>query len=204
MNPEILCQAHIPKPLHGLNPRVLMGQEKWDVVRRKAYADAFYKCEACGTPKALVKGKNKWLEAHEFTRLDIKKGVMEVIKIVALCPYCHKFIHSGRLFMTMGKEMDKKETIAVLQHGFDILRENHLRCFYATKTIAEALGMSVKNVEVWGNDGEDGPDNWKKWYLLYEGKKYYSKFEDFDAWRDFYTPGWREDELDEIIFDRYG
>jgi hypothetical protein len=66
---EILFCPNTPKPLHGMSPRSILGDEWWDKERIKAYRKFFNHCQACGVHKsdALY---HRWLEAHEVFNFD--------------------------------------------------------------------------------------------------------------------------------------
>lgn len=183
--PEILTHPNIPKPLHGLSPRTIMGQEAWDVERQKVYAQSYYRCVACGVHKSEAKGP-KWLEAHEFYDIDYRTGRVEIKKIVALCHYCHNFIHSGRLYMIQGKEKGVEEIKAILEHGFLVLADKGLECFYFTFDYALELGVDTHGVFP-NEDTNEITVPWGDWRLIYNGKEYLPLYENYQAWRDHYA-----------------
>jgi len=113
--PDLLRHPTIPTPMHGINPRSCFGTEWWDVVRHQAYAKYDYRCWACG------KGKTK-LEGHENYRFDYKAGIAEFIGVVALCNYCHSFIHSGRLeILAKERKISRQKKSAIMRHGRAVL-----------------------------------------------------------------------------------
>ena len=183
LKPEILAHPHIPKPMHGLSPRTIMGNEWWDVTRKEVYAKYDYHCIACGVPKAEAIAHH-WLEAHEFWHIDYRTGVCEISSIEPLCHYCHNFIHSGRIAMIIGKEKSEEEIIAILEHGFNILAENKLKCFPFTLNFAENLFADTYGVRAY--DIPDGDVPWEEWKLIWNGKEYHSKFKSFSEWKSFY------------------
>jgi hypothetical protein len=184
MKPEILSQPNIPKPLHGIAPRTIMGQEWWDRERQKVYASTDYCCIACGVSKSEAKGY-RWLEAHEYWDIDYLKGVCKVVSIEPLCHYCHNFIHSGRLNMIIGSEKSEEEVIAILEHGFKVLANNKLKCFYFTLELAKQLGAKTYGVKAYKSK-QNPKIKWNDWKLIFKGKEYKSKFKDIDEWAEYY------------------
>jgi len=184
--PELLSSTHIPKPLHGLNPRTLLGKTWWDKKRQEVYASTGFHCACCGVAKLEAK-KHKWLEAHEIVTVNYSTGICEIKEIVPLCHYCHMFIHSGFLFTTMGKRNghSKAEVKKILDHGFKILNENYLNCFPSTLDLGNELKCKTLNVSPSQMPKTTLP--WKAFVLLFEGKTYKSKFKNANEWRKYYS-----------------
>lgn len=181
LHPEVLMHPNIPKPLHEVNPRNIMGQDAWDLVRQEAYASTDYHCIACGVHKNQAKGP-KWLEAHEFYDIDYGMGRVEIEKIIPLCHYCHNFIHSGRLSMIIGKEKTRDEVIDILEHGFEILHKHGLSAFAFTIHFAEELGANTYGVNA--NIAPDGEvPAWEDWRLVWDGVEYPPKYKSYEQWR---------------------
>ena len=169
-NPEILLHPNIPKPLHGMSPRVLFGKEWWDEKRQVAYAERDYHCWACGIHKSNAK-YHQWLEAHECYLYDYKKCTLTMKEIVALCHFCHNYIHSGRLEHLRRKgEISEEKYHAIHKHG------DRLLCDV----------ISHSNPFIVDSGGSQG-ENWGKWRLIIDGKKHKSKFKSYDEWYNFYN-----------------
>ena len=181
---EILTQPIIPKPLHGLNPRTIMGQEWWDYFRNMAYARYNYTCIGCGVHKTNAKG-TKWLEAHESYIYDYDKGTAEIDTIEPVCHYCHNFIHSGRLSVIVGKEKTKEEVKEILQHGFDVLRGTGYQVFPFTMDLAHDMGVKTYDVDAYEVPMSIVP--WEDWRLILEGVAYKPLHNSHDEWRKHYN-----------------
>ena len=166
-DPTLLLHSNIPKPLHEVNPRSIMGQKWWDRNRRIVYEEQGYKCAACGIHKSQAKGKNQWLECHEVYKINYRAGKATFLKLVALCPYCHSFIHNGRLQALYDKgEISRTEYFSVLNHGKEIL---------------EKYGLF--NQWEHRHDIPDGKvADWKDWRLIFEGVEYPPKFLSYEEW----------------------
>lgn len=121
LRPELLLLPQVPKPMHGLAPRVVLGRKWWDTTRRAAYQSTNGHCLACGVHKLLSRGP-KWLEAHEIYRVDYLTGRMVYLETVPLCNYCHSFIHIGRLESLLERrKITQRKFADVLAHGERIL-----------------------------------------------------------------------------------
>jgi len=180
--PEILMQPNVPKPLHGLNPRTILGREWWDATRFEAQRRTGYHCAACGVHKRDAKA-HAWLEGHEYWNLDYASGRCEVVRIEPLCHYCHNFIHSGRLAVC---DKDPREVFAIVNHGFAILAANSLRCFPGTLRLAEILGCDTHGVKAYKLPKAATVAEWSDFRLVLEGREYPSLFASFDEWCEHY------------------
>ena len=96
LEPQLLLAPNVPKPLHGLAPRVILGQAWWDKTRRAAYKQTNYHCLACGVHKTRAT-YHAWLEGHEVYSVNYELGRAKYVRSVALCQFCHNSIHDGLL-----------------------------------------------------------------------------------------------------------
>lgn len=176
VRPEILMQPQLLKPLHSMAPRVIMGSGWWNKTRQESYAKNNYHCYACGVHKSKAKFR-QWLEAHESYFMDFEKKQIRLEEILALCHACHNFIHAGRLQSLFDKgEISEYKYRSVLEHGNTLLFINDLdkeKAWWRDEKIYPQLFPEL-----------DG--TWDQWHLLLGGKKYYSRFKDYNEWADHY------------------
>lgn len=181
VNPSILTHPNIPKPLHGFNPRTILGKEWWDIARKKN-DNGF--CNACGIAKKDT--PEKWLEGHEFYKINYFNGEVRFDHVVNICHKCHNFIHSGRLYMLHNEgKIPLSKVLNILNHGFKILEANKLQCFSGTYEVARYYNVNTLNVKPYKTYGNPNL-KWNDWHLLLFGKKYYSKFKSYEEWEKFY------------------
>jgi len=193
LQPELLTHPNIPKPLHGMNPRSILGKNWWDNERQIAYKKHGYHCWACGIHKQDAK-YHKWLEAHESYVINYVQGIVELKEIVALCYSCHNFIHSGRLWnMYCNNEITKEKIRDIINHGFKVLAQNKLKPFFGTRYISLKLqGLNeTKILLILIGEGYDVDEpsvaKWDKWRLVFNGKEYKSKFKNINEWEKHYN-----------------
>lgn len=206
-HPEILTHPNIPKPLHGMSPRTLLGQDWWDTQRHAAYKRSKFRCMACGVPKRAAK-YHRWLEAHEYYSYDYAAGSATLIQIVALCHSCHNFIHSGRMsHMVRSGEMPREKVMDILGHGFRVLTTAGMKPFWFTSFLWLTLNghdenESYKWLEENGyvQEGDEGPSDWSKWHIIIPGAgTYYSKFKDYDDWARAYGHPTKDEQVSAMV-----
>ena len=195
----LLTMPNIPKPLHGVNPRTIMGDVAWTKVRKRAYYNAGYKSEISGT----VSAEPGALHAHEVYDINYVTGVCTFKRVCAITPLEHVyFIHSGRA-ITMWKNHNPlystDRLLAGVEHGFKQIYEwnkAHPRKpkLKAYQTFIEYLKypelaeemekMIVKyEIEFWGEDTKRMCD-WADWKLVIGKKEYPTPYADYQAWEE--------------------
>ena len=161
LRPEVLLLPQIPKPMHGLAPRVVLGTKWWDETRQACYKSTDYHCVACGVHKTQARGP-KWLEAHERYRTDYKVCRLYYLEAVPLCHFCHNYIHQGRLQALLEKhQITQHKFVQIMQHGERVLVK------------AGLLRPEHQEIDL---------AQWSKWRLVLFGKMYKPKFKTFQAW----------------------
>jgi hypothetical protein len=169
--PELLRHGTIPHAMYGVAPRNIKGGAWWDVTRRAAYEANNMRCWACGGPGPL--------EAHEAYQIDYYKYRMIFIETVALCSYCHTFIHIGRLIgMFAHGEVSSTATKRVVLHGYQVLKAAGLKCPWQTRVVGSDR-LPWKGSTGWIRKVLTNCDpieylvEGTRWCLVFEGKEYY-------------------------------
>jgi len=172
--PAILTHPNIPKPLHGIAPRTIVNSRTWwDVERKKCYAAASQRCEACGAARADA-WPNRWLEAHECYDYQ-PNGHIVFNRLVCLCPACHKFIHSGlRQILVDRGDISIALNMRIQKHGMDVLYEAGL-----LKQWSERHEWCNFNV------------GWSEYRMIFEGKEYGPSTQSFEGWKAGKWRNWR-------------
>jgi 5-methylcytosine-specific restriction endonuclease McrA len=80
----------VPKSSWYSNVRSNVTINEWDIIRKKSYKKAGYKCEICGG-----KGNKHPVECHEIWDYNESTNVQKLIGLISLCPKCHKTKHVG-------------------------------------------------------------------------------------------------------------
>lgn len=181
--PEILQHGQIPRPMAGVAPRVIFGQEWWDVERKKAYAANNYCCWACGAYDAL--------DAHEVYDIDYMKLRMKFIEVVAVCRNCHMFIHAGLTKRTVTASKFKK----IVLHGYKILKAAKLKINWGLETLLplEPWTWKIRNI-IGPRPPMQDRMYWGRWRLVIVDNEYPPKFSSEAAADKFYASKEMNDE----------
>ncbi len=164
--PELLLHPPVPMPLHGVNPRTIMGGKWWEQTRYISYEKNNRHCWAC------IRKRDR-LEAHECYDIDYEYGTATLDEVVALCSTCHHFIHSNRLVRMVEAGIYVESIyLAVRAHGYRVLAKAGLdpspwarRNFepdYEIPTELLTLPMAT----------------WNDWRMIVEGNDHASLFKD--------------------------
>lgn len=173
LRPEILLCPNVPKPLHRLAPRNILGSGWWNKTRQEAYASTNFHCVACGAQKYEVKGSKKWLEGHEVYDIKYADGIATYIETVPLCPFCHNYIHDGRMRALLQKgELHHAKYIAVIQHGNQVLERAGL----------QKMGHNARTEELARLTKSGKIAKWQKWRLILFGKVYRTPYKHIGEW----------------------
>lgn len=163
--PRLLLQPVIPKPMHGVAPRVVLGSKWWDETRQQALASTDRYCAACGIHESCAEFHRR-LEAHEVYRIDYRRGRMVYVEAVPLCHACHSYIHVGRLrgLLEAGAISHGRFT-AIIQHGDRVL-----------------AAARIQKPEQY-----TGPAaGWRHWRLVVNGQEYPPKFKSAIEWETYH------------------
>lgn len=172
LRPEILLLPNIPRPLHGVAPRVVLGSKWWYKTKQAAYKSTDYHCVACGVHKLKAKSR-QWMEAHEVYNTDYARGRLTYVETVPLCHYCHNYIHDGRMrhLLEQGK-LHQSKFIAIIQHGDRVLSDAGLE-----RQHYKAREDHIRKMLV---DNKMAP--WGSWRLVVEGAEYPPLYKTYQEW----------------------
>ena len=151
----LIGMPNIPKPLHHVNPRNLLGQNTWNHMRRRCYALADDTCEICGTKPENLRQRH----AHEVYEIDYKKGTVKFVRAFCVCSLCHLGgIHTGRA-LTLWKQKNPLYPTEFLLKGaenaFRIIHEyNQEHPDNEVKAYSTCIGEGPFVCELFGEDGK--------------------------------------------------
>jgi len=75
----------VPSTAWYSNVRSNVSKEVWDIIRKKSYAKANYKCEVCGDV-GTNQGVGHKVECHEIWHYDDDSHTQTLTGLISLCP----------------------------------------------------------------------------------------------------------------------
>ena len=194
--PWLLFHPNIPKPLHGLAPRIILGENWWQRTKKEAKAKLNQNCWACGIHKYKAK-YHQWLEAHECYSINYGQGLVKYVGTCALCHACHNYIHDGRMLMLIEQgKFDYEKYEAIIEHGEVVLKQWFQSNNWQWQGYKEAYEPMTLYSNIYPNlptfsqkiQWIDGNCEWKDYHLIVEGKRYEAKHNSYEDWLNFYSP----------------
>jgi hypothetical protein len=192
--PHLLLYPNIPKPLHGLAPRTILGNSWWNKTKAVAKARMNDHCWTCGVHKSKAE-YHKWIEAHECYSINYSTGCVEYVGTSALCHACHNYIHDGRMLSLVTKgEMPGGKYRDIINHGNRLIHD-WLGSKVTLKTPMFPSLLSDELLELASSHSNKlkwipGDCEWEDYHLIIDGIRYERKFETFESWKQFYNnPG---------------
>ena len=192
----LIAMPNIPRPLHGVNPRTLLGTKTWNFMRKAAYATANDKCEICGyEPEDLRKR-----HGHEVYEIDYANGTAKFVRVFCVCSLCHLgCIHTGRALTLWKKNNPLYPTDFLLlgaEHAFKIISEyNHdnpgadLRA-YSTfldylkyDELKKPMEELISKYDVKFYTEVEDMVEWKDWKLIIGDQEYKTPYADENEWK---------------------
>lgn len=184
MDPTLLALPNIPKPMHGTAPREVLGALWWAEERSKALEQANGICKACGR-------KSNKLECHEVydTRVDLRRLIY--LRTEVLCSDCHKFIHSGLLWvMLIKKMMPEDEVVSILTHGLELCYKYNIIPFCTVRVVYYALPVSKRPAKyeylIKNSWDHKHKVEWDGWKLIIDGIEYDPVIKTSNEWKAKY------------------
>lgn len=117
----LIAMPNIPKPLHLVNPRNILGRKTWDIMRKACYAQADDTCEICGYKPEDLRSRH----GHEVYSINYATGTVKFERVFCLCKLCHLGgIHTGRAITLykQGNPLYPKEFLLDgVEHTFTII-----------------------------------------------------------------------------------
>lgn len=119
----LIAMPNIPKPLHGVNPRTLLGAGTWNKMRKACYVEANDTCEICGAKPENLRHRH----GHEVYEISYSQGTAKFVRVFCVCSLCHlACIHTGRALTLWKHDNPLYPTEFLLQgaeHAFKIISE---------------------------------------------------------------------------------
>jgi hypothetical protein len=99
IGPGLIYLDMLPDNVWGSNLRGILPNTAWHELRLPVCEEAGNRCEVCGqSGYDPDTGRPRRPDCHELWRFEITStsAVQRLARLIALCPDCHRVLHSGR------------------------------------------------------------------------------------------------------------
>lgn len=110
-----------PKTCFIENIKSHVSKEEWDVIRKRVYSDAGHRCEICNG-----RGPRWPVECHEHWDYNDLNRTKTLVKMVALCPACHRAKHIAR-YASFGQLADVMRHVEMVNRWSEKESEVYLK-----------------------------------------------------------------------------
>lgn len=194
----LIAMPNIPKPLHGVAPRTLLGAPIWNRMRRSAYALAEDTCEICGEKPENPRHRH----GHEVYSIDYEKGVAKFVRVFCICALDHlACIHTGRaitLFKQGNPLYPKEFLLEGAEKAFKTIYEYNqdhpgadLRAYVTfleylkQDELKEPMEELIKKYDVkFYMEDHKKLAKWGDWKLVIGKNEYPTPYKDEDEWEE--------------------
>lgn len=193
----LVAMPNIPKPLHGVNPRTLLGNATWNRLRKACYFNAHDTCEICGAQPENLRHRH----GHEVYEIDYAHGTAKFVRVFCVCSLCHlACIHTGRA-ITLWKQNNPLYPTEFLlegaEHAFKIIHDYNednpkadLRA-YATfleylkhDELREPMEKLIEKYNIKFYKEVEGMVDWGDWKLLIGTDEYPTPYKNEKDWKE--------------------
>ena len=188
----LLTMPNIPRPLHTLCPRSIIGNKAWRCYRKECIKRAKYVCEVCG--KKLTYNAR----SHELYTYCYLTGTATFQRCVCLCNTCHAGIHSGHSITQFKHgEISKGRLLEIIENAFRIVWEYNcshtnqepLRLYKSfsdclkVPEIHDEVAALIKKYDIkFYKEDSRYAARWCDWHLIYGNATYTTKFKKYEDW----------------------
>lgn len=193
----LIAMPNIPRPLHTVAPRTVLGATVWNKMRKECYEKANDTCEICGE---CPEDKRK-RHAHEAYVINYEEGTATFVGVFCLCALDHLgCIHTGRavtLYSQNSPLVTKDFLLAGAEKAFTIISsynkdhpEADLRA-YSTyieylkfDELREPMLELIKryNIKFYQEDPKKMA-KWGAWRLILDGEEYPTPYKNEKEWQ---------------------
>lgn len=192
----LIAMPNLPKPLHNVNPRLLLGKRTWDFMRKACYHAANDTCEICGERPEVLRRRH----GHETFKIDYEEGTAEFVRVFCLDSTCHLGgIHTGRALTLyrQGSPLYPKEFLLEgAEKAFRIISEynadypdvdlrayttflDYLKC----EELREPMERLIEKYQIkFYEEDKKKLAEWGDWRLIIGNKEYPTPYKDEKEW----------------------